>query len=60
MSNVVDDDADNATVEFARRLLTLISEDPLMRPSYRAKAREHLKSLAAPQRAPTVDELRAL
>jgi hypothetical protein len=60
VSKVVEDDDDKATVAFARRILTLISEDPLMRPSYRTKAREHLKRLEKAVCPPTVDELRAL
>jgi hypothetical protein len=34
-------------VTVARTILAAIAEDPLMRPSYRIKARDHLKKLGA-------------
>lgn len=45
MKTVLIDDAD--TLAFAERLVTLIAEDPFVRPSYRTAARKHLAKLRA-------------
>lgn len=49
---------ESGTVHFAMQLLRLIAEDTALRPSYRVRAREHLKRLQASTKALSAHDFR--